>query len=102
MMLIYLEKSSGRIGKNKKPNSIKSKVGLFKKVALGSSLDPIFFRQRGWDLNLRLHTYKAGLYCLSHASSPFSFWLFCRWGFMNYLPGLALNHDPPDLSLPSS
>jgi hypothetical protein len=21
---------------------------------------------------------------------------------MNYLPGLALNHDPPDLSLPSN
>jgi hypothetical protein len=23
-------------------------------------------------------------------------------GLMNYFPSLALNHDPPDLSLPSS
>jgi hypothetical protein len=28
--------------------------------------------------------------------------LFWRWGFENYLPGLALNRDPPDLSLQSS
>jgi hypothetical protein len=26
------------------------------------------------------------------------FWLFWRWGFMNYLPWLASNHNPPDLS----
>jgi hypothetical protein len=26
-------------------------------------------------------------------------WL--KWGFMNYLPWLASNLDPPDLSLPS-
>jgi hypothetical protein len=31
------------------------------------------------------------------------FWLFWRWGgLMNYLPWLALNQDPPDLSLSSS
>jgi hypothetical protein len=31
-------------------------------------------------------------------------WLFWRWGegLMNYLPGLTSNHDPRDLSLPSS
>jgi hypothetical protein len=29
-------------------------------------------------------------------------WLFWRWGLSNYLQGLALNLDPPDLSLPSS
>jgi hypothetical protein len=28
-------------------------------------------------------------------------WLFCRWGLANYLPWPALNHVPPDLSLPS-
>jgi hypothetical protein len=28
-------------------------------------------------------------------------WLFWRWGLMNYLPGLASNCDPPDLSLSS-
>jgi hypothetical protein len=38
------------------------------------------------------------LYCLSHTSSP-----FCSGYFGDYyLPGVALNHDPPDLSLPSS
>jgi hypothetical protein len=31
------------------------------------------------------------------------FWLFWKWGgLMNYLHGLALNHDFPDFSLPSS
>jgi hypothetical protein len=25
-------------------------------------------------------------------------WLFWRWGLENYLPGLALNQNPPDLS----
>jgi hypothetical protein len=29
-------------------------------------------------------------------------WLFWRWGLVNYLPGLVLNRDPPNLSLPSS
>jgi hypothetical protein len=29
-------------------------------------------------------------------------WLFWRWGLENYLPGLALNLGPPDVSLPSS
>jgi hypothetical protein len=27
-------------------------------------------------------------------------WLFWRWGPLNYLPGLALNCDPPNNSLP--
>jgi hypothetical protein len=29
-------------------------------------------------------------------------WVFLRWGLENYLPGLALNCDPPDLCLLSS
>jgi hypothetical protein len=29
-------------------------------------------------------------------------WLFWRWGPMNYLPGLVLKLDFPNLSLPSS
>jgi hypothetical protein len=29
-------------------------------------------------------------------------WLLWRWGLMNYLPELASNLNPPDLSLPSS
>jgi hypothetical protein len=28
-------------------------------------------------------------------------WLFWRWGLKNYLPKLAENHDPLDLSLSS-
>jgi hypothetical protein len=31
-----------------------------------------------------------------------SLWLFCRWGLKNYLPWVALNHDPPNFRLPSS
>jgi hypothetical protein len=30
------------------------------------------------------------------------FWLFWRWGLVNYLPGLASNLDLPSLRLPSS
>jgi hypothetical protein len=30
------------------------------------------------------------------------FYYFEDGGLRNYLPGLALKHDPPDLSLPSS
>jgi hypothetical protein len=30
------------------------------------------------------------------------FFFFGDGGLVNYLPGLALNYDPPDFSLPSS
>jgi hypothetical protein len=42
------------------------------------------------------------LYCLRSTSSPFYFDYFGDGGLMNYLPGLALNHHPPDLSLIST
>jgi hypothetical protein len=29
-------------------------------------------------------------------------WLFWRWGLLNYLTGLTLNCDSPNLSLPNS
>jgi hypothetical protein len=29
-------------------------------------------------------------------------WLFWRWGLVNFLPRLALNQDPANLSLPNS
>jgi hypothetical protein len=45
---------------------------------------------------------KQALYHFGHTSSPFLLWLVWRWGLVNYLTGLALNCDPPDLSLPSS
>jgi hypothetical protein len=47
---------------------------------------------------------KQVLYFLSHASSPFCSGYFRDGGrgLKKYLSGLALNCDPPDLSLPSS
>jgi hypothetical protein len=41
-------------------------------------------------------------YTLSHSTSPFFVKGFLRSGLANYLPGLALNLDPPDLCLLSS
>jgi hypothetical protein len=53
-----------------------------------------------WDWGL-----KSGL-CICKAVSPVlesvSLWLFCRCSLVNYLSGLALNCDPPDLCLLSS
>jgi hypothetical protein len=39
---------------------------------------------------------------LSHSTSPFVSCFFLREDLTNYLPRLALNHDPPDLCLLSS
>jgi hypothetical protein len=44
---------------------------------------------------------KQVFYSLSHTSSPFYCGYFGDGSLSNYLPMLALNHDPPDLSLPS-
>jgi hypothetical protein len=56
-------------------------------------LCPIFFG--GLDFEL-------GTLRLSHISSPFCSGYSWRWGgLMNYLPGPASNHDPPDLNLPN-
>jgi hypothetical protein len=38
---------------------------------------------------------------LSHTSSPFCCSYFQRWDVMKYLPELASNYGPPDLSFPS-
>jgi hypothetical protein len=45
---------------------------------------------------------KLTLYSLSYTSKPFCFGYFWRWGFLNYLPGLASKLDPPDHNLPGS
>jgi hypothetical protein len=37
---------------------------------------------------------------MGHHAQLFKNWL--RWGLMDFLPGLALNHDPPDLNLQSN
>jgi hypothetical protein len=56
----------------------------------------------GLNLNSGLHTCKAGALMLEQHLSLF----YCYFGdggcLSNYLPRLALNFDPPDLSLPSS
>jgi hypothetical protein len=49
-------------------------------------------------------------YTFSHSTIPifvifffnFIYLSFLRWDLTNYLPGLPLNHDPPDLCLLSS
>jgi hypothetical protein len=41
-------------------------------------------------------------FILSHSTSSIFVKNFSRYGLMNYLPGLASNHDPPDLCLLSS
>jgi hypothetical protein len=49
----------------------------------------------------RLVLTRKALCHLSHIPSPFRFSSFSDRG-SHFCPGLALNHDPPDLSLPSS
>jgi hypothetical protein len=53
-------------------------------------------------LNSGLCACKSGALPLEPHLQSILLWLFWRWYFMNYLPLLALNCDPPDLSLPSS
>jgi hypothetical protein len=53
-------------------------------------------------LNLGLGVCKAGALLLEPCLQSILLWLFQRWGLQNYLPRLASNFDPPDLSLPSS
>jgi hypothetical protein len=55
-----------------------------------------------WNLNLGLRAHKAGILLIDPHFQSILFWLFWRWGVVNYLPGLVSNHDPPDLSLPRS
>jgi hypothetical protein len=41
-------------------------------------------------------------YTMSHSTSPFFVMGVFKIGYVNYLPGLALNLYPPDLCFPSS
>jgi hypothetical protein len=41
-------------------------------------------------------------FTLTHSTSPIFVMVFSRWGLVNYLPRLALNHKPRDLYLLSS
>jgi hypothetical protein len=40
---------------------------------------------------------KLRAFTLSHSTNPIFVKGFSRYGFMNYLPWLAWNRDPPDL-----
>jgi hypothetical protein len=63
-----------------------------------------------WILNLKacsalfLGGWQVGLGCELRALGlqTILLWLFWRWGLRSYLSGLALNSDPPNLSLLSS
>jgi hypothetical protein len=61
-----------------------------------------FFFWCYWGLNSGLHACKKGTLSLETHLQPILLWLLWRWGPEKYLPGLALNHQPPDLSLPSN
>jgi hypothetical protein len=54
-----------------------------------------------WSLNSGHHTCKAGVLPLEPNQSTL-LWLFWRKSLANYLSGLTLNCDPPNLCLPSS
>jgi hypothetical protein len=53
-------------------------------------------------LGFELRFAKQGLYCLNYTSSPFCYGYLGDSCLLNYLPRLASNCDPPNVSLPSS
>jgi hypothetical protein len=55
-----------------------------------------FFLELGvFEMGLTL--VRQALYNLSHSANPFFGWVFFQIGSHELLPGLALNHDLPDL-----
>jgi hypothetical protein len=64
----------------------------------GFTLFYLFFG--GLGLKSGLCTCKAGALPLEPHLQTILLWLFCRWGWSHEF-GLAFNHDPPDLNLPS-
>jgi hypothetical protein len=61
-----------------------------------------FFGGQYWDLNSGPHAWKQVLCCLGLSSSPVFVLGISQMESGNYLLGLPLNHDPPDLCLLSS
>jgi hypothetical protein len=63
----------------------------------------IFFSLFLWDWSLTqdIVLIKQVLYCWSHPFSSFCSGYFGDGSLTNYLPGLASNHNPPNLRLPS-
>jgi hypothetical protein len=74
----------------------------FKPQYWGKKKKPMLERWGDWDLNSGLHTCKAGTLLLKPHLQSILLWLFWRWGLAIYLHGLALNLDPPNLSLTNS
>jgi hypothetical protein len=60
-----------------------------------------FFLGGGWGLNSGLCACKVGTLPLEPQLQSILLCLFWRWGLSNYLPGVAMNCDSPDLSLPN-
>jgi hypothetical protein len=66
-------------------------------------LNLFFFVWWDWGLNSGLHAYKQAFYHLATPPAPFfALIIFGDGGLADYLPGLALNYELPNLSLPSS
>jgi hypothetical protein len=59
-------------------------------------------RERKWCLNSGVHACKSGFLLLKPHLQFILLWLFGDGEVLNYLPRLASNLYPPDLSLPSS
>jgi hypothetical protein len=59
-----------------------------------------FFLLVGLEFELGLCTCKGGVLPLEPCLQSILLWLIWRWVLKNYLPGLALNFDSPNLSLP--
>jgi hypothetical protein len=91
----FLEKGGRKEVRGQKGKRFLLSGKIFKEVFLKNYY---FF---WWDRGLNSGFYTCKSRHLSHASSPFAL-LFWRWDLQNYLPWLASDHNPLDLSLPSS
>jgi hypothetical protein len=67
---------------------------------LFSSLSPSLGGTGVWTQGF--NTCKTGVPSLEPLFQYILRWLFWRWFFSNYLPGLSLNWDSPNLSLPNN
>jgi hypothetical protein len=69
-----------------------------------NSLEPFFYFYFYFlvGLGFELGFAKPAFYLLSHTSSLFCYSYFGDGGLTKYLPRMTSNHDPPDLSHPSS
>jgi hypothetical protein len=71
------------------------KVG--EKVLLLLLFDLLFWWK--WGLNSKLRSYKGSTLPFDPRLQSICSGYFWKWGLVNYVPGLASNSDPPNLSL---